>query len=283
MGELGLNGLEKIDFRYLPWLFITMALIKKFIPLIPNLIAREFAASAEGITNNGKHEKDVANFFVENGFPLIKCIIDVKPKSKRAKKEKQEYIMDRKTHSPKALNLPYNEGFYTILQPYSKAGRGAMNPSPDIYLVFVQENRITEWLGIECKSSEDSLRPMWNEHLPRPYMKGNIIYFFSGYDNISKKKMNTLFTSEIFFKDKEFDEKKFWKEVRAAMITIWERDYAADFPKIECNLRQFCGQIPFTSKEMEDMVIETTKFLSTQLNHSASSSLSSSSTASSTT
>ena len=330
-----------------------MALIRKLIPLIPKLIEREFTASSEGTTNSGKHERDVATFFVENGFTSIPCIITVKPESKRAKKVKDVYVMDRTTHSPntvdctasdgsagtlvpvsdaadetvaggakkkrpqkkrprraaadgsagmlvpvsdaadetvaggakkkkcpqKPLDLPYDDGPYSILQPYSKTGRGAMTPAPDIYLVWVVKNRITEWLGVEAKSSKDSLCPMWNEHLPRPYIQGNILYFFSGYDKDTKKKINTIFTGEVFFKGKEFPEKELWNRVRAAMAAIVS-EYKKNFSMVEFKLRQFNGQKPFTSKEMVDMVTETTAFLSTLLvDHSDSPSLSSSSTA----
>jgi hypothetical protein len=171
--------------------------------------------------------------------------------------------MNRTTHSPNSYEIDKPDGFYTILQPYSKTGRGAMNPAPDLYLVSLVSKRIVEWIGIECKSSKDSLCPMWNEHLPRDFVKGNILYFFSGYDKESKKKINTLFTSEVVFngQDGKEIEDKFWHDVRQHMMTLWNKDYATRFPMVACKLRQFCGQYPFTQEQMTSMVVRTVDFL----------------------
>ena len=138
-----------------------------------------------------------------------------------------------------------------------------MNPAPDLYLVSIVEYRIVAWIGIECKSSKDSLCPMWNEHLPRPFIKGNILYFFSGYNKETKEKKNTLFTSEIFFQgqDGTVIEDIFWKEVRKDMIAKWDKEYASRFPMVLCKLRQFCGQNPFTQEQMTSMVSSTIEFL----------------------
>ena len=243
-----------------------MSLIKKFLQLVPRLISQDFTAASEGSTNSGIHETAVANFFVNEGFPHMAKTVIIKTVNTRTNKEKEtdEYVMDRTSHSPKPFDLPYTDGFYTILQPYSKTGRGAMNPAPDLYLVDIQDKRITQWLGLECKSSKDSLCPMWNEHLPRDYEKGNILYFFTGYDKASKKKMNTLFTSRSFFRglDGNRIEEKFWLEVRAEMMAKWEKEYAKDFPMVKCKLRQFCGQNPFTVEEMSSMTKTTMAFLS---------------------
>ena len=237
-----------------------MPIIPRLIQLVPQLIQTEFTSSSEGSTNSGTHESAVAEFFHTNGFlPLQKTVMVKKPRGK----ESEEYLMNRITHSPNPYDINTPDGFYTILQPYSKTGRGAMNPAPDLYLVSLVSKRIVEWVGIECKSSKDSLCPMWNEHLPRDFVKGNILYFFSGYDKESKKKMNTLFTSEIFFdgQDGKEIEDKFWHDVRQHMMTLWNKDYATRFPMVACKLRQFCGQIPFTQEQMTSMVVRTVEFL----------------------
>jgi len=239
----------------------TIPITHRLASLVPELIKTEFTSSSEGSTNSGKHETAVAEFFHSKGFsPLEKTVNVKKP---RAKKESEEYVMNRITHSPNQYDINKDDGFYTILQPYSKTGRGAMNPAPDLYLVNIVSKRIVEWIGIECKSSKDSLCPMWNEHLPRDYVKGNILYFFSGYDKESKTKMNTLFTSEIFFQgqDGREIEDKFWHDVREHMMTLWKKDYAARFPMVSCKLRQFCGQYPFTQDQMTTMVGQTLEFL----------------------
>jgi hypothetical protein len=243
-----------------------MSIKEKFIPVIESLVAHEFQATEEGTTSSGRHERDVANFFAASGFPMIKNIVTIPRIITRGPRKGMtlydEYlIMNRGNHEPRALDLPHADGYYTILQPYSKGERGAMVPAPDIFLVRIINRRITEWLGIECKSSKDSLRPMWNEHLPRPFVKGNILYFFSGFDEVSKKKMNTLFTSEIFFNGKEFNENAFWDKIRDFMTETWNTTYATEFPIVECNLRQFCGQRPFTPVEMREMVSKTVAFL----------------------
>jgi hypothetical protein len=236
-------------------------LITKLIGLIPLLINTEFVSSSEGSTNSGTHESAVAKFFHNNGFPNLDKTVSVK--KGRAKKETEEYVMNRNTHAPNDYNINNPDGFYTILQPYSKTGRGAMNPAPDLYLVSIVEYRIVAWIGIECKSSKDSLCPMWNEHLPRPFIKGNILYFFSGYNKETKEKKNTLFTSEIFFQgqDGTVIEDIFWKEVRKDMIAKWDKEYASRFPMVLCKLRQFCGQNPFTQEQMTSMVSSTIEFL----------------------
>lgn len=237
-----------------------MPIIQRLVQLVPQLIQTEFASSSEGSTNSGTHESAVAEFFNNNGFlPLQKTVMVKKTRGK----ESEEYVMNRTTHSPNLYDIDKPDGFYTILQPYSKTGRGAMNPAPDLYLVSLVSKRITEWIGIECKSSKDSLCPMWNEHLPREFVKGNILYFFSGYDKESKKKMNTLFTSEIFFngQDGREIEEKFWHDVREQMMTLWNKDYAARFPMVACKLRQFCGQIPFTQEQMTSMTSKAVEFL----------------------
>jgi hypothetical protein len=238
-------------------------LITRLVELIPRLIETEFTSSSEGSTNSGKHEADVAKFFYDNGFPHLDKTVNIKT---RAKKESAQYVMNRKTHSPNEYTINKTDGFYTILQPYSKTGRGAMNPAPDLYIVSIVSYRIIAWIGIECKSSKDSLCPMWNEHLPRPFVKGNILYFFSGYNKELKEKKNTLFTSEIFFQgeDGSVIEDTFWKDVRKYMMTKWETDYASRFPMVECKLRQFCGQHPFTQGQMNSMVSDTIAFLNKQ-------------------
>jgi len=240
-------------------------IISKFLPVFNTLIEKDFKCSSEGSTNGGCHEQEVANFFHERGFPITeKTITAMKPKSK---KEYDIYIMNRTTHSPtEGIQINRPDGFYTILQPYSKTGRGAMNPSPDIYLIYIKGGQVVEWLGIECKSSKDSLCPMWNEHLPRAWEKGNILYFFSGYNKETNSKQNTIFTSDIFFngRDGSVIEENFWKEVRSSMMTLWQTKYAPSFPMVECKLRQFCGQVPFTSEAMVSMVVKTREFLETR-------------------
>jgi hypothetical protein len=238
-----------------------MPIIPTLISLIPQLIQTEFACSSEGSTNSGTHETAVSNFFAKNGFTPLEKTVAVP--TKRSSSEK--YLMNRTTHSPNPYDIDKPDGLYNILQPYSKTGRGAMNPAPDLYLVAIVSKRIVEWVGIECKSSKDSLCPMWNEHLPREYVKGNILYFFSGYDKETKTKVNTIFTSEIFFqgKDGKKIEEKFWVDVRAYMTQLWNNEYATDFPMVACKLRQFCGQYPFTPAQMASMVSQTTEFLKT--------------------
>lgn len=237
-----------------------MPIISRLVSLVPQLIQTEFASSSEGSTNSGTHESAVAEFFHSNGFLPLQKTVTVK---KTRGKDSEEYVMNRTTHSPNPYDIDKVDGFYTILQPYSKTGRGAMNPAPDLYLVYLVSKRITEWIGIECKSSKDSLCPMWNEHLPREFVKGNILYFFSGYDKETKKKMNTLFTSEIFFngQDGREIEDKFWHDVREHMMTLWNKDYAERFPMVACKLRQFCGQIPFTQEQMTAMTSKAVEFL----------------------
>ena len=236
-------------------------LIKQFLSILPALMSMEFEASGEGSTNSGIHETAVCKFFEENGFPRITTTVSVKPKSKRATKDKIGYVMNRNNHAPYPIDLPYPDGFYSLLQPYSKTGRGAMNPAPDIYLVHVFENRIVGWLGVECKSSKDSMLPMWNEHMPRSYEKGNILYFFSGFNKVAKKKMNTLFTNAVFFNGKRFDEDKFWTPVREFMVKLFNEKYASDFPMIVPGLRQFNSQREFTAEKMTKMVDDTIAFL----------------------
>lgn len=234
-------------------------LINTLISLIPQLIQTEFSSSSEGSTNSGRHETAVSKFFAKNGFTDLEKTVPVK--TKRSSSEK--YLMNRLTHSPNPYDIDKPDGLYNILQPYSKTGRGAMNPAPDLYLVSVKSGRIVEWIGIECKSSKDSLCPMWNEHLPREYVKGNILYFFSGYDKETKTKLNTIFTSDIFFQgnDGKKIEEKFWLDVRAYMSHLWNTEYASEFPMVSCKLRQFCGQYPFTQAQMASMVTQTTEFL----------------------
>lgn len=240
-------------------------LIAKISDRIPLLIETEFTSSSEGSTNSGKHESAVAKFWHDNGFPPTeKTVLIKKP---RAKKLSEQYVMNRGSHSPNPYTIDKPDGYYSILQPYSKTGRGAMNPSPDLYLVSIVSNRIVAWVGFECKSSKDSLCPMWNEHLPRPFVKGNILYFFSGYNKELKEKKNTVFTSEIFFKgqDGTVIEDKFWKDVREYMTTHWDKEYASLFPMVSCKLRQFCGQYPFTQEQMDSMVSDTLVFLKKHL------------------
>ena len=240
-----------------------MPIISTLISLMPQLIETEFTPSPEGSTKTGVHETAVAAFFHSKGFlPLPKTVMVKKP---RGKKFFNEIIMNCKTHSPKPYDIDKEDGLYTILAPYSKTENGSRRPSPDLYLVSIVSKRIVEWVGIECKSSKDSLCPMWNEHLPRDYVKGNILYFFSGYDKETKKKMNTIFTSEIFFqgKDGRVVEEKFWHDVRSFMTDLWNKDYAPNFPMVECKMRQFCGQYPFTPAQMASMVSQTTEFLKT--------------------
>jgi hypothetical protein len=223
-------------------------------------IQTEFNTSSEGSTNSGVHETAVANFFNANGFPLTEKTVV----TKTARSTKEYYIMNRNTHSPtEAIEIEKPDGFYTILQPYSKTGRGAMNPSPDIYLIYIENKKVKEWLGIECKSSKDSLCPMWNEHLPRNFSKGNILYFFSGFDKATKQKINTLFTAQIFFngQDGSIIETKFWEDVRTYMKNLWVSDYASKYPMVDCKLRQFCGQHSFTKTQLAEMTEKSRTFL----------------------
>jgi hypothetical protein len=239
-----------------------MLIGQKFLELFDRFIATDFVTSQEGATNSGLHETAVAKFFSENGFPITEKIVVVKTQ----RSQKEIYIMNRATHCPTdSLEITRPDGFYTILQPYSKTGRGAMNPSPDLYLIYIENNKVKEWLGIECKSSKDSLCPMWNEHLPRDFSKGNILYFFSGFDKATKQKLNTLFTSTIFFngQDGSVIETKFWDDVRTFMKSQWETNYAKAFPMVDCKLRQFCGQFPFTKTQTAEMNEKSRIFLQT--------------------
>lgn len=237
-----------------------MLIVQKFLVLIDLFIQTDFNTSSEGSTNSGVHEIAVANFFNTNGFPLTEKIVV----TKTTRTTKEQYIMNRNTHSPtECLEIEKPNGFYTILQPYSKTGRGAMNPSPDLYLIYIENKKVKEWLGIECKSSKDSLCPMWNEHLPRDFSKGNILYFFSGFDKATKQKLNTLFTSTIFFngRDGSLIETQFWEQVRTHMKNLWLTDYASKYPMVDCKLRQFCGQYPFTKTQMAEMTEKSRTFL----------------------
>jgi len=237
-----------------------MFIVQNFLPLLDLFVKTDFITSSEGSTNSGLHEVAVANFFNTNGFPLTEKIVV----TKTARSSKEQYIMNRNTHSPTdGLEIEKPNGLYTILQPYSKTGRGAMNPSPDLYLIYIENKKIKEWLGIECKSSKDSLCPMWNEHLPRDFSKGNILYFFSGFDKTTKQKLNTLFTAQIFFNDQDgvLIETKFWEDVRKYMKTLWASDYKNKYPMVDCKLRQFCGQYPFTMAQMTEMTEKSRTFL----------------------
>jgi hypothetical protein len=237
-----------------------MLLVQKFLPLLDLFVQTDFATSTEGSTSSGLHEDAVAKFFNANGFPLTEKIVI----TKTARSSKETYIMNRITHSPtEGIAIDKSDGFYTILQPYSKTGRGAMNPSPDLYLIYIENKKVKEWLGIECKSSKDSLCPMWNEHLPRDFSKGNILYFFSGFDKATKQKINTLFTAQIFFngQDGSLIETKFWEQVRSHMKNLWLTEYAKEFPMVDCKLRQFCGQYPFTKTQMVEMTEKSRTFL----------------------
>lgn len=240
-----------------------MALINKLVELYDELIGSEFPVSAEGTTGSGAHEHGVAKFFESKGFASLPKRItnpQVYTKGKNAGKPKGElYVMNQRTHSPTAdILIEVPDGFYHILQPYGD--RAAFNPAPDLYVVRIVSKRITEFVGIECKSSK-GMTPTWNEHLPRPYAKGNILYLFTGIDN--EKKMNTCFTAEVFFNgnDASVIETDLWPLMREILQKTWkEKGYTSKFPRIVPNLRQFCGQLPLTAEDMK-MFTEKTKTL----------------------
>lgn len=228
-----------------------------------------FNTSGEGSTSNGVHEDDVSKYFIDKGFPKIEAVIRY-TKTKTNRKgtkttEEKTFIMNKSTHSPTVDTvLDYENGFYQITQPYS-IGRGSFNPSPDMYLLNIQEKRIVEWLGIECKSST-SMTPMWNDNLPRKFHNGNIIYLFTGKSsNISNNhKYTGIFTHDIFFNGEESTQiRELYAEIDTLLISKWtERGFNIKFPMLKPTIRQKCEQNrAFTIDQMNEYTVRTIDFL----------------------
>ena len=232
-----------------------------------------FNTSGEGSTSNGVHEDDVSKYFIDKGFPKIEAVIwYTKTNKKGVETKAHTFIMNKDTHTPTlstldalgavSLILDYENGFYQITQPYS-VGRGSFNPSPDMYLLNIQEKRIVEWLGIECKSSK-SMTPMWNDNLPRHFNNGNIIYLFTGKPSAISDKHTGIFTHDIFFNGEESTQiRQLYAEISELLISKWtEKGFNNKFPMLRPTIRQKCEQNrAFTIEQMNAYTARTIDFL----------------------
>ncbi len=182
-------------------------LLDVFLELYDDFVATPFPLSSEGETGAGGHETAVVSYFHGHGFSPLEKRVTIPPIGRQVK-PRYEYIMNRSTHRPTAdIKIQVADGLYTILQPYS-SGRGSFNPAPDLYLIEIKNKKVINWLGIECKSSKGAMKPTWNDNLPRPYTKGNIVYFLTGEEKYGgaaggagegPSRRNMLFTAEAFF------------------------------------------------------------------------------------
>lgn len=236
-------------------------LLEKFLELYDDFVATPFPTSAEGDTGAGGHEAAVAAYFISKGFALIN--------SKKGANAKGDsiFIMNKESHSPNKVRTIEKEGYFTILQPYSIA-RGSFNPAPDLYLVEIKGHTVINWLGIECKSSKGNMWPTWNDKLPRPYRKGNIIYFLTGGNkkaggagNVPKNR-NMIFTAEAFFglpeeetATLETNIKELFNEVKKFFQTTAIKNFPALAGKLKFDLRQKIEQMHAIS---EDEIVEFT-------------------------
>jgi len=236
---------------------------EKVISALKSICNLNLKSSDEGSTNDGDHETGVSNALIKLGFPIIsKKYVE----HKKRKKDKSiiiitTFIMDRTTHQPtKDVIIPVSDGYYQIPQPYSN-GRGSFNPAPDNYLVNIRDKKVIEWLGLECKSSK-SMKPMWNDNLPRDFRKGNIIYLFSGF--IKEKNINVLMTAEIFFNNVTttiVDD--IYKKTNDYLNKLW-KDEGLDvkLPMLKCYMRQKCEQSKgITEEQAKEYTKKTIEFL----------------------
>ena len=237
---------------------------EKVIIALKSICNLNLKSSDEGSTNDGDHEKGVSNALIKFGFPIIekKYIERVIPATKRKKSEKIiTFIMDRTTHQPtKDLIIPISDGYYQIPQPYSN-GRGSFNPAPDSYLINIRDKKVTEWLGLECKSSK-SMKPMWNDNLPRDFRKGNIVYLFSGF--MKEKNINVLMTGEVFFNNistKIVDD--IYEKTNEYLNKLWkENGLDVKLPMLKCLMRQKCEQTQnITEEKAKEYTKKTLEFL----------------------
>jgi len=206
----------------------------------------DLKVSSEGSTGDGKHEVEVTSQLTKFGFTVI------------ANHVNGVLIMDKKTHTPKqdvVVDVP--DGLYQIPQPYMVGSRGSFNPAPDMYIMCIQNKKVDEYIGIECKSS-CGLKPTWNDKLPRSFALGNIIYLFTGKN---KEGSHTcLFTGEIFFRGKDpckID--KMYEDTRLFMKEQWDEE---EFPWLNAEFRRKCEQKrAFTLAEMDEFNTKTLEFL----------------------
>lgn len=232
------------------------------ISALQTAVTKDFISSSEGSTGNGVHEEAVSKHFIECGFPLISKVIEKNLTSTRGKETKKVIlIMDKTTHSPTPdIHIPYENGYYQIPQPYS-ISRGSFNPAPDLYLVAVADNKIVEWVGIECKSST-SMKPMWNDNLPRPFIEGNIIYLFTG--THKNKSFTCIFTNDVFFGGKDYSKiLTVYENTRLFLQAEWERQGCqSEFPFLSAMVRTKCEQnTQITPEKMVEYNQKTILFL----------------------
>lgn len=237
---------------------------EKVIKALKSICNLNLKSSDEGSTNDGDHETGVSNALIKLGFPIIekKYIEKEIPATKRKKAEKIIiFIMDRTTHQPtKDLIVPFSDGYYQIPQPYSN-GRGSFNPAPDNYLVNIRDKKVSEWLGLECKSSK-SMKPTWNDNLPRDFRKGNIIYLFSGF--MKDKNINVLMIAEIFFNNVSttiVDD--IYEKTNEYLNKLWkENGLNVKLPMLKCLMRQKCEQSQsITEEQAKEYTKKTFEFL----------------------
>jgi hypothetical protein len=236
---------------------------EKVISALKSLYNLNLKSSDEGSTNDGDHETGVSNALIKLGFPIIskKYVEHKKIKKDKTTLTITTFIMDRTTHEPtKDLIVPIPDGYYQIPQPYSN-GRGSFNPAPDNYLVNIRDKKVTEWLGLECKSSK-SMKPTWNDNLPRDFRKGNIIYLFSGF--MKEKSINVLMTAEIFFNNVSttiVDD--IYEKTNNYLNKLW-KDEGLDvkLPMLKCLMRQKCEQSKsITEEQAKEYTKKTFEFL----------------------
>ena len=226
----------------------------KVLAALQSAVTKNFTTSAEGSTGNGIHEVLVSEHFKEEGFPVMEKyvthVVTSKRKSKKGEEEKPEktkkiLVMDKTTHSPsKEISIPFENGTYQIAQPY-QFNRGSFNPAPDMYLVSVEDNKIVEWIGVECKSSK-SFTPTWNDNLPRQFIQGNIIYLFTGACH------TCVFTHDVFFNGKESKKiKDVYEKTRLFLEEEWKKQNChEEFPFLKADFRIKCEQNKQITAEM---------------------------------
>lgn len=241
-----------------------MSFKTKVLASLGSAIDVTFDASSEGSTGNGKHEKMISDYFTSEGFPVLDKVIKKETVGARGKKLVQNiFLMDSKTHSPNKniISIPGEDGYYQIPQPYS-VERGSFNPAPDMYLVSVINGKIIEWIGIECKSSS-SLKPTWNDNLPRPFKDGNIVYLFTGKKD--KETYTCIFTHEVFFDGKDTAKiNSVYENTILFLENEWKRQNCdEEFAYLSAKLRRKCEQQrPISITDMLEFNRKTILFLS---------------------
>lgn len=242
----------------------------KVTSAIQSAISTKFNSSTEGSTGSGTHELAVSKHFEECGFLLIEKSVSKStvsfykrgPNKDKEKPQGKVLVMDKVTHSPtKDIEIPYEDGCYQIVQPYQLTTRGSFNPAPDMYLVCVENKAIVDWIGIECKSSK-TMRPTWNDNLPRPFKEGNILYLFTG--TYQKETYNCIFTNEIFFQGKDYQKiTTLYENARKFLEEEWKRmNCHEEFPDLSASFRIKCEQKNnFTPEMIKDYNEKTLMFL----------------------